>query len=376
MTLIADQLTVDRTNAVSFFGGDGEMSTLLRHYNWSSTPLEGVEAWPQSLKTAVSICLTTPFVAAVHWGPDLRILYNDAYVAALAERHPAALGKPFREVWPEIWDVLGPQLEQVLTTGRVFLIENQLLRLQRLGRIDDTYWTYSFAPIHGEAGQIAGVFVTAIDNTAKFLAERLREAELERQRRMFEQAPGFIVMLEGPDHRFVLANAAFRKLVGGRDLIGKSVAEALPDAVEQGFLTLLDQVFASGEALTLYKTKYAMQVAASDPVDERYVDFVYQPIVDEAGKVTGIFVEGQDVTDQHRAESVLRESETRFRGMANNAPVMMWVTDATGHCIHLNARWYEFTGQEPGAGEGFGWLDAVHPADRVAAETAFVAANA
>jgi PAS domain S-box-containing protein len=80
--------------------------------------------------------------------------------------------------------------------------------------------------------------------------------------------------------------------------------------------------------------------------------------------------------ERARAEAALQESETRFRGMADDTPVMMWVTDPNGYCTYLNARWYEFTGQAPGYGEGYGWLDAVHPADRPAAEAAFVSANA
>ncbi|MFC7478386.1 PAS domain S-box protein [Dankookia sp. GCM10030260] len=84
----------------------------------------------------------------------------------------------------------------------------------------------------------------------------------------------------------------------------------------------------------------------------------------------------RDITDQKRAEAALRESETRFRSMADKAPVMMWVTDPSGFCTYLNARWYEFTGQELSAGEGYGWLDAIHPEDRPLAEQIFISANA
>ncbi|WP_267382916.1 MULTISPECIES: PAS domain-containing protein, partial [unclassified Sphingomonas] len=107
----------------------------------------------------------------------------------------------------------------------------------------------------------------------------------------------------------------------------------------------------------------------------RHIDSMCEPVFSSEGRtrlMLGIFV---DITDQKNAEVALRESEARFRTMADRAPVMMWVTDPSGFCIHLNARWYEFTGQAPGAGEGYGWLDAVHPDDRPAAEAAFVSAN-
>jgi PAS domain S-box-containing protein len=107
----------------------------------------------------------------------------------------------------------------------------------------------------------------------------------------------------------------------------------------------------------------------------RHVGSRCEPVLAPEGRtrlMLGVFV---DITDQKNAEVALRESEKRFRTMADRAPVMMWVTDPTGFCNHLNARWYEYTGQAPGAGEGYGWLDAVHPEDRAAAEVAFVLAN-
>ncbi|AUW59336.1 hybrid sensor histidine kinase/response regulator [Sphingobium sp. SCG-1] len=106
------------------------------------------------------------------------------------------------------------------------------------------------------------------------------------------------------------------------------------------------------------------------------VAFTASPIVGDDGKPTGTIIEARDLTTKKARDTALEESESRFRNMADHAPVMMWVTDASGHCTHLNARWYEFTGQNPGAGEGYGWLDAVHPDDRAVAEQAYVSANA
>lgn len=106
------------------------------------------------------------------------------------------------------------------------------------------------------------------------------------------------------------------------------------------------------------------------------VAFTASPILGDDGLPVGTIIEARDLTAEKARESALKESETRFRNMADHSPVMMWVTDPDGYCIHLNARWYEFTGQPPGAGEGYGWLDAVHPDDRPAAEQAFVEANA
>ena len=110
--------------------------------------------------------------------------------------------------------------------------------------------------------------------------------------------------------------------------------------------------------------------------EQTWFTFSYSPVYDETGKVAGMFCAVAETTRQVLAEAALSESETRFRGMADHTPVMMWVTNPSGYCTYLNPRWYEFTGQEPGAGEGLGWLDAVHPEDRPIAEQAFLTANA
>jgi two-component sensor histidine kinase len=285
------------------FKNGGEMGALMGAADWASTPLGSPDEWDQSLQTAVSICLTTPFVSAVHWGPDLRILYNNAYIPALAERHPAALGKPFSEVWPEIWTVLGPQIEHVLRTGEGFATENQLLRMERRGRIEDTYWIYSFAPIYDDSGVMAGVFVTAIDNTSNVLADQLRRADAERQRRLFEQAPGFIAILGGPSHVFEFTNQAYDRLIGRGDLAGKAVREALPDIEGQGFFELLDQVYSTGQPFVGTAVPLELEPQKGAAKSLVYVDFIYQPVVDEAGEVTGIFVEGYDVTSRVTADA-------------------------------------------------------------------------
>lgn len=125
-----------------------------------------------------------------------------------------------------------------------------------------------------------------------------RQAQAGHQRltAMFDQAPGFMALLRGPDHVFDLANPAYRRLVGNRELIGKTVAQALPDADRQGYVTLLDQVYRSGQPLSQKAARYAVQVDLASAAEERFLDFVFQPVLDEQGHVTGIFIEGSDVT--------------------------------------------------------------------------------
>ncbi len=132
---------------------------------------------------------------------------------------------------------------------------------------------------------------------------------------LFEQAPTFIALLRGPEHRFELANPSYKKLVGRDDLIGRTVADALPDAAAQGFLKILDDVYRSGQAYSASGALYAVQSAPQGPVTERYIDFLYQPIIGANGTVEAIFVEGSDVTERTLAERARHESEELYKGL-------------------------------------------------------------
>ncbi|MFC5485082.1 GAF domain-containing protein [Microvirga aerilata] len=141
-------------------------------HDWSSTPLGPQETWPQSLRSSLSICLTSKFPTAIYWGPELYLLYNDAWSLIPAERHPWALGRPGAEVWADIWDVVGPQLARVLETGEGFSTYDQMLPIIRGGLRRETYWNYSFTPIHGEDGSIVGVFNQGHEITDRVLGGR------------------------------------------------------------------------------------------------------------------------------------------------------------------------------------------------------------
>jgi PAS domain S-box-containing protein len=151
--------------------------------------------------------------------------------------------------------------------------------------------------------------------------------EVRRLRDMFALSPSFSALLQGPDHRFVLTNPAYQQLIGHRDVTGLTVREALPEVEHQGFIGLLDNVFTTGRAFVGKNAKIVLRQSAGDPEQTRYLDFVYQPIKDEAGSVTSIFVEGVDITDRHRSEEALRVSETRLRQL--NADLERQVIERT-----------------------------------------------
>lgn len=151
------------------------MAERMRALDWSATPLGDPEHWPQSLKSALSIALNSTFPTAIYWGPELRLLYNEAWSPIPAERHPWALGRPGGEVWADIWDVVGPQMRSVMETGQGFAVYDQLLRMERGGRARDTYWNYSFTPIIGEDGKPGGIFNQGHEVTQRLLEERRQQ---------------------------------------------------------------------------------------------------------------------------------------------------------------------------------------------------------
>jgi two-component sensor histidine kinase len=145
----------------------------------------------------------------------------------------------------------------------------------------------------------------------------------ERIRQLFQQAPGVICILRGSTHVFEFANHSYQRLVGDRELLGKSVRAALPELEGQGFFELLDNVYRTGKPFTANGAVVKLRRVPNGPLEDRFVDFIYQPMVDATGQVMGIFVEAYDVTDRIHTESALRESEERWKAASNRMQVMV-----------------------------------------------------
>ncbi len=151
----------------------GPMSALVESFNWASTSIGPVSAWPESLKTTVSILLTSRFPMWMAWGPELTCLYNDAYArTTLGKKHPWALGRPAHEVWSEIWNDIGPRINRVMATGQASWDETLLLILERSGYREETYHTFSYSPLADSHGQIVGMLCVVMEDTARVIGER------------------------------------------------------------------------------------------------------------------------------------------------------------------------------------------------------------
>jgi PAS domain S-box-containing protein len=169
----------DPGNAAAIFAGEGEMRARCRAMEWAATPLGPVEAWPQSLRTAAGIVVSSTFANILLWGPELIQLYNDAYIPFLGAKHPWGLGIPTRQCWPEAWAFNEPIYQRV-RAGETVAYQDQLYRLRRRGPghpADDVYITLCYSPVHNEAGTVGGVMVTAFDTTSQVEMRRY-QAEL------------------------------------------------------------------------------------------------------------------------------------------------------------------------------------------------------
>jgi PAS domain S-box-containing protein len=297
----------------------------MRSHDWAATPLGPSHGWPQPLKTLVDVMLAANQPMFIVWGPQRTLLYNSSYAEILALKHPGAFGSDLLDVWTEISDDLMPIVRRAYS-GEPVHMDDITLFLERRGYPEEAHFAFSYTPVRDESGAVAGFFCPCTETTGEVLAERRVAAETERQRRLFEQAPGFITILSGPEHVFEFANATYRRLFGDRDFIGKTVRDAFPDLADQDFFDLLDRVYESGERFVASGIVIHLKVADGS-TEERFLDFIYEPVTDGAGRVSGIFVEGHDVTDTRRAEAALSESEERLKRALEAGELGAWELD-------------------------------------------------
>ena len=310
-------LKINRPTSADFLAGGGEMGALTRAHDWSATPLGSPETWPQSLRTAVRILLNTNHPMFIWWGPELIQFYNDAYRQTMGpERHPSALGQRGRECWEEIWPIIGPQIEQVMSGGGATWHENQLVPVTRHGRLEQVYWTYGYSPID-EGDLVGGVLVVCRDVTKDYLAAaalREREAELARVQQL-----GRIGGLE------VDLTTGFRNRRSPEYLLIHGLP---PDAANETHEDWVRRIHPEDREATEKKFRdaiasgvreYTVQYRIIRPRDgeTRWISVKSTIERDENGRAVRLVGAHTDVTEQVLAEQALRQSEERYRKLAD-----------------------------------------------------------
>lgn len=186
---------------------------------------------------------------------------------------------------------------------------------------------------------------------------------------ILSRAPAMLCTLRGPQHVFELANDKYLQLVGNREIIGKTVKEALPEVENQGFINILDRVYRKGKPFV--GNEVPVKLYRGNELSDSLVDFVFQPIRNAKQEVDGIFVHAIDVSERVFNRKKLEESEAELRNLIDAVPVIIRITDVEGQSSYLNKNWYDYTGQEEKAGLKSGWLEAIHPEERVRVEAGF-----
>jgi two-component system, LuxR family, sensor kinase FixL len=291
------------------FGRTTEFRDRFVEHDWRATGVGELLEWPAPLKFMTDLLLDSKQPMFLTWGPDHTILFNEAFTSILGPKYLEALGAQFPKLWANAWAEMGRFFEDAYK-GNAALAEDQLVSTWASGFKEFRYYSFSYTPIR-DGGKILGVICVCTDTTERVAVREQMRSERDALSLAFEHAPGFIAMTEGPDHRFTFANAAYRRLIGERDVVGKRVADALPEVVEQGFTALLDEVYETGEPITAF----AMPIRLANGGEEgasRFIDFVYAPRLSAEGRIVGLFCEGQEVTDRVEYTNQIRKLQSEL----------------------------------------------------------------
>jgi PAS domain S-box-containing protein len=345
------------TSSAPWPPGDGGMAAHIRAFDWSATPLGPSAAWPDRLRLAIEMVLASPMIASLACGPERLLIYNDAAARLYGERHPGALGRPLPETFPESYPAVSAFYDRAFAGDSIHLPAQPLdVRGVGDGAVFDAYLT----PVRGADGQVLAVHMAGLEVGERVRREQaeaaLREGE-ERYRALFETMDQGFCIIEKvatprgkpSDFRYVTANPAFERHTGLRDVIGRTIRQLVP-APEASIMDRYDRVVRTGEP-----ERFEGYVAQLDMWMEAEV---FPTGV--SGRIAVLF---SNISTRKRAEAALRDSEERFRAVANLVPDMLWSAAPNGEGEWFSGRWTAFTGVAPERLTGLGWLDLLHPED-------------
>jgi PAS domain S-box-containing protein len=266
--------------------------------------------------------------------PDNPIVHvNSAFLGITGYGIEDVLGRNCRFLQgPGTDPVAVREMRDAVESGGGF--SGEILNYRRDG---EPFWNQvSFSPLRDLEGRITHYVGVQRDVTERRKLSQRVEVERARLAAVIQQAPAFMATARGPDHVFVMANARYRQLVGDRELIGRPVREALPEVVEQGIVEILDEVYRTGTPFVATELPMLLQTRQDRPPEERILTFVYQPLREEDGSVSGILAHGLDVTEQARTQERLRTAEAHYRRLVTTAPLTVYALDSAGCFIELN----------------------------------------
>jgi PAS domain S-box-containing protein len=293
--------------------GKSRMTEIIRAHDWSLTPLGPIEDWSEALLLSANLMLACAFPALVFWGKELVQLYNDAFIPLLAERHPSGLGQTAEECWWDAWQIVGPNLERVMSGETVFY-ENTVVPIVRDGKLQDIRWTYSYSPILGADGKVLGVLAICQDITREVaVAQELRKRE-EGMRASAKHLGELAAIVASSDdvilskdlHGTITSwNNAATRIFGysPEEMIGASILKLIPEHLHSDEKTILESIRA-GRRIDHFET---VRRAKDGRLIE--VSLTVSPIKDEEGRVIGASKILRDVSSRKRIEQSLLQAE-------------------------------------------------------------------
>jgi PAS domain S-box-containing protein len=332
-----------------------------------------------------------PAFLSVRKGPThVYVLVNKAYETIVG--HRKLIGKTVAEALPELKrQSFIKSLDNVYKTGKPYIGKEVKVLLQKKSNspLEERFVDVVYQAYRNSNGEIEGVLAHGYDVTDtvltrkkieeseeklrqndKRLREVVEELKLEKNKlvKLFEKASAFMIILRGKDHVFEMVNKSYLKLIGHREILGKPVAEALPEVVKHGYIDILDKVYKTGEPFIANGVKVYFLRIPGKPEEKRYLNLLYQPYKDRSGKIAGIFAHGYDITEEviarkrlEQSEAALKHSEERLQQLADSMPQIVWTTGPDGIVDYYNKQWYKYTGFKKGKED---WDSMIHPDDR------------
>lgn len=347
--------------AYHFLKNGGELGALTRNYDWSTSSLGSPDTWPQNLRLTLSMMLTSKFPMFLWWGDELIQFYNDAYRPSLGNegKHPKALGQKAEACWPEIWDIIFPLIEQVRKNGASTWSEDQLIPIYRNGKMEDVYWTFGYSPIFAESENVEGVLVICSETTDKVKFRKALEESEAHFRTMADNIPNLAWMANADGWIFWYNKKWYEYTGTNSDQMKGWGWQSVHDPEQlPGVMQKWEASIASGQTFEM--------VFPIKGFDGRFRQFLTRvlPVRNNEGIIYKWFGTNTDITAQIQFEETLKESEERFRTMAEGTDILISVGDETSHAIYFNKAWSDFTGRPMENLLEFGWVDLVHPEDR------------